>query len=101
MLKQVKAAAGLDEGYHVTAFKGYRPTRQGGAFEVTVEVWDSGSNRMDSRYVVRALDERGRIATGIPGPTVAEALTSVNWDEAASRDRNPHPPHGGAASDPA
>src|SRR3954447_23212043 len=108
MLKQVKAAAGLDEAYHVASFKGYRPTKQGGAFEVTIEVWDSGPMRRDSRYVVRALDERGRTATGIPSSTLADALAAVQWSEldrddgaAASRDRSTHGKTGDSVSDPA
>jgi hypothetical protein len=107
MLKQVKAAAGLDEAYHVSRFKGYRPTKQGGAFEVTVEVWDSGPHRKDSQYVVRAVDEHGRMATGIPRSTLAEALASVQWIEldrddgaAASRETLPSGRHRGSPTDP-
>jgi hypothetical protein len=108
MLKQVKAAAGLDEAYHVTTFKGYRPTKQGGAFGVTVEIWDDGTDRGDTRYVARAIDEHRRTATGIPSSTVAEALASVDWSEldrddgaAASRDRSTHGQGGSSTSDPA
>ena len=88
MLAQVKEAAGLDEAYHITTFRGYRPTKGAGAALTTVEVWDRGPHAGTSRFTVLAHDELGRSATGDPQTTLDRAMTAVQWSDL---DDDPNP----------
>ncbi len=81
MLAQVKEAAGLDDAYHVTTFKGYRPIEGTGAALTTVEVWDRGPGAGASRFTVLARDELGRSATGAPQATLDQAMAAVPWSD--------------------
>jgi hypothetical protein len=79
ILDLVTRGAGLDAAYHVTTFKGYRPTDTSGGALTTVEVWDRGVGA--SRFTVLARDELGRSATGDPQPTLDQAMTAVPWSD--------------------
>ena len=86
MLDLVTRSAGLDAAYHVTTFKGYRPTAGGGAALTTVELWDRGAGA--SRFTVVAHDELGRTATGAPQATLDQTMTTVPWSDL---DQEPNP----------
>ncbi len=77
ILDLVTRGAGLDAAYHVTTFKGYRPTDRGGAALTTVELWDRGPGAGASRFTVVAHDELGRTATGAPRATLDRPMTTV------------------------
>ena len=81
MLELVKTHAGLYEAYHVTTFKGYREAKDGGAWGVTVEVFDAGPGARGDRYHAVATDDRGRRATGDPSDSLDAALAAVHWGE--------------------
>ena len=88
MLDLVNSSAGLDEGYHVTTFKGYRPTEGSGAALTTIEVWDRGPGAGALRFTVLTHDELGRSATGSPEATLDQAMTAVQW---SGLDQEPNP----------
>ena len=79
MLPQVKEAAGLEEAYHVTTFRGYRTTARGRHQQVTVEVLDGGPEMGLSRFTVKAYGDDDTTATGNAGDTLHAALRHVHW----------------------
>lgn len=90
--QRVLEASGAGELYSViAAFKGYREHKTEGQKEIVVEVRDLGNDSPDRlrpyRYVVRATDEDGRVATGNGGATVDEAIATTHWHELDGRPR--------------
>ena len=88
MLDLVNRNAGLDEGYHVTTFKGYRRTEGAGPALTTVEVWDRGPGAGALRFTVLVHDELGRSSTGGPRATLDQAMMVVRWNDL---DQEPNP----------
>jgi hypothetical protein len=68
------------EAAHVTTFKCYRETADGGPKGITVEIRDSGPEMEGARYscVARSNDD-GKAASGNPHDRVEVALSSVHW----------------------
>jgi hypothetical protein len=71
----------LFEAAHVTTFKCYRETADGGLQEVTVEIHDAGPEMEGARYscVARTNDDDGKTASGNPHDRVEVVLSSVHW----------------------
>ena len=70
-----------NEVYHVETFKGYRDRKDGGFTALTIELWDAGPSRHDSRWRVRVKDDdTGKEASGNPDGRLDVALANVHWD---------------------
>ncbi len=68
----------LSDAAHVTTFKCYRETRDGGTQEVTVEILDAGPEVEGDRYRCVARSD-GKAASGNPADRVEVVLSSVHW----------------------
>lgn len=81
LIPELKSRVGLTEAYHVTTFKGYRKSgpQVGDIQEVTVEIWDAGPERRASRYMILAVSEGGKVASGNPVDSIETALALVHW----------------------
>ena len=67
---------------HVTTFEGHRKNSKGEDQSVTVKIGDLGSTVDPSlRYHCQAFSEEGKTATGKPGATIREVISSVHWNE--------------------
>jgi hypothetical protein len=79
-LAVLKKTIGVFEMYKVSTFKCYRTQKDDGVQELTVEVWDAGSEE-PSRYHVIATAKDGRVASGNAGSTIEEAIAFVHWGD--------------------
>ncbi len=68
----------LFEAAHVTTFKCYRETADGGPQEVTVEIHDAGPEVEGARYSCVARSD-GKEASGNSHDRVEVVLSSVHW----------------------
>ena len=67
---------------YVTTFEGYRRNAKGEDQNMRVKIGDLGSTVDASlRYQCQAFSGDGRTATGNPGATVREVISSVNWNQ--------------------
>ncbi len=69
----------LSEAAHVTTFKCYRETDDGGMQEVTVEILDEGPEVEHARYSCVARSNDDKAASGNPADRVEVALSFVHW----------------------
>ena len=68
---------------HVTMFKCFRETADGRSQEVTVEIYDSGSEVLEQprRYYCVARGEDGKATSANSADSVTKVLASVHWGE--------------------
>lgn len=81
VMKQLKKYAGFFEVHHKTSFLGYRRKANGEEQEVSVDVFDRGSEAGNSRYSCSVTPEDGEMVTGNSASSIEEAISVVHWWE--------------------